>query len=124
MKTWIQTHSGIAFDLLKPTPDMIVIDDIAHALSNLCRFTGHSKFYSVAQHSRLASFMVSEQFALQALMHDASEAYLTDISAPLKALPCMAEYKKLEAKLEELAPEWMASMRIEYQASRLGRWCA
>ena len=51
-KHWIQTHSGLAFDLLDPKPDQINIHDIANALSKLCRFTGHVKqFYSVAEHS-------------------------------------------------------------------------
>lgn len=84
--TWIQTASGRKVDLLRPDPEELVIEDIAHALSNICRYTGHTgSFYSVAQHSVLASYHVSDaKFALAALMHDATEAYLGDVSKPLK----------------------------------------
>lgn len=85
MNNWIQTHSGIAFDLDYPTPDMVNVEDIAWALSNLCRFTGHvNEFYSVAQHSLLVSSKVPKRWRLAALLHDAPEAYIGDISAPLK----------------------------------------
>ena len=54
--TWILTHSGQQFDLLRPTAGMIKPLDIAHALSNLCRFNGHTRtHYSVAQHSLIAT---------------------------------------------------------------------
>lgn len=92
---WVQTYTGKKFDFLNITPDSICIEDIAHALSNICRYTGHTKeFYSVAQHSIIASEIVPEEDAFDALMHDATEAYLSDISRPLKTL--LPEYKKLE----------------------------
>jgi hypothetical protein len=99
--TWIQTFTGIQFNILEPTPEMIDIHDIAHALSNLCRFTGHSKsFYSVAQHSYLIAARVPEEDMLAALLHDAPEAYLADISSPVKRLPGFGgEYAKLEARI-------------------------
>ena len=82
---WIQTHSGRRFNPIKPNPDAIVIQDIAHALSMQCRFSGHCKdFYSVAQHSVLVSYICDSQDALWGLMHDASEAYLVDVPRPLK----------------------------------------
>jgi 5'-deoxynucleotidase YfbR-like HD superfamily hydrolase len=73
--------------------------DIAHALSNSCRFTGHVKaFYSVAQHSVHVSHNVPPEQALAALLHDASEAYLADIARPVKMQ--MEFYKQAEARLE------------------------
>lgn len=82
----IQTYTGIAFDLAEPRPDMFSIIDIAHALSNICRFTGHTRhFYSVAHHSLIASHMVRKpHYQLEGLMHDAAEAYYGDMSTPLK----------------------------------------
>lgn len=84
-KAWIETFSGIKFDILETRPEMIQIEDIAHALSQMNRFTGHCKFpYPVAQHCRLGSLLVQQEHALQFLLHDASEAYLGDMNRPLK----------------------------------------
>jgi len=81
----IRTYSGIYFDVLNPTLEMVNIEDIAHSLSMQCRWGGHiEKFYSVSQHSILCSKMVSRKNALAALLHDASEAYLIDIPRPVK----------------------------------------
>ena len=97
----ILTRSGILFALDAPTEAMIDIDDIAHALSNLCRFTGHTRlFYSVAEHSVLVSRLVPSHEALAALLHDASEAYLGDVSRPLKSL--LPEYRIIEARVTEV----------------------
>ena len=77
---WMQTHSGIQFWPLDPRPEDILIEDIAHALSNQCRFAGHCCFhYSVAQHSVLVSENVPAQDAMWGLLHDAGEAYLVDL---------------------------------------------
>lgn len=82
---WIQTYSGRRFWPLDPRTEDVCLDDIAHALSNLCRFTGHVKtFYSVAQHCVLASRAVHPDVAMLALLHDAAEAYLGDIARPWK----------------------------------------
>jgi hypothetical protein len=63
----------------------VCIEDIAHALSQKCRFTGHTKrFYSVGEHSWRASLNVAPGFELAALLHDATEAYLPDIASPVK----------------------------------------
>lgn len=84
-KEWIQTYTGRRFWPLEPRAEDVFIEDIAHALSNICRFTGHTlQFYSVGQHSVLCSYAVPESDALWALLHDASEAYLSDFARPVK----------------------------------------
>lgn len=91
--TWIQTHSGLAFDLLKPKADQIYTGDIVHALARIARFTGHTKGdlpYSVAVHSVHAHLIAAKASPadytarLWALLHDAHEAYVGDISTPMK----------------------------------------
>lgn len=86
---WMQTFSGGKFYPLNPRAEDIILDDIARALSRICRFAGHTEqFYSVAQHSVYVSAMVPLEHAMCALMHDATEAYLVDVPRPLKkALP-------------------------------------
>ena len=84
-EAWIETYTGRRFYILDPQPEQIQIEDIAHSLSLLCRFTGHVKyFYSVGQHSLLGSHLVPPQDALWFLLHDASEAYIGDMNRPLK----------------------------------------
>lgn len=81
----IVTFTGRVIEPLNPDPAEIDILDIAHALSNQCRFTGHTnEFYSVAQHSVLVSRHCAPEDALWGLLHDASEAYLADIPRPVK----------------------------------------
>jgi len=97
---WVQTYTGRRFTPTKPIINSIVLEDIAHALSMQCRFNGHIlKFYSVAQHSVLASYICDEKDKLYALLHDASEAYLSDISRPIKTK--LIEYNNLEKILQD-----------------------
>lgn len=86
---------------LDPRPEEICIEDIAHALSNLCRFTGHTRtFYSVAEHSVRVSWACDLNSALWGLLHDASEAYLCDISSPMKRSSDFGQlYLRAEVKL-------------------------
>lgn len=102
----IVTSTGLMIDISRPVIDDIQILDIAHALSNICRYVGHCHdFYSVAEHSVLVSHMVPRQHAMWGLMHDASEAYLGDVSTPLKRqLPA---YKSLEAA-------WMSAVAKKF----------
>ena len=101
--SYIRTYSGGKFWPLDPHPDDLKIEDIAHALSNLCRWTGHSeKFYSVAQHCVLVSENLPSHLQLAGLLHDASEAYLSDLSRPVKHAPGLGEvYRVAERKIED-----------------------
>jgi hypothetical protein len=102
--TWLLTATGKHFVYADPRPEMIDIRDIARALSREARFNGHaSGFYSVAQHSIMVSNIVPEEYALEALLHDASEAYLKDIPRPLKAL--LPDYKAIEARVDAVVRE-------------------
>lgn len=100
----IQTYSGGYFDIWESGPDAIHLEDIAHSLSLQCRYNGHIRmFYSVAEHCVIVAKWILDQtgdyqLALEALLHDASEAYLCDIPRPFKNL--LTEYKMLEQRVE------------------------
>lgn len=94
----IMLASGKRFDLLDPAGSDFDIEDIAHGLAHVCRYAGQCReFYSVAEHSILVSDVV-EDFAFEALMHDAAEAFIGDITRPLKQL--LPDYKALESEVE------------------------
>ena len=94
----ICTYSGFYFNAFDPNPDKILIEDIAHALSNQPRYGGHlPKFYSVAQHCLHVARCLPTNLKLCGLLHDATEAYLCDIPSPFKAR--MPEYKAAENNL-------------------------
>lgn len=99
-KSSISTVSGRFFDILRPNDYAFDIEEIATALSNICRYTGHVEcFYSVAEHSVLVSRLVPCKLALAGLLHDASEAFVGDVSSPLKKL--LPEYQKIEDSVQE-----------------------
>lgn len=111
--TWIATFTGGKFDFADIENAEIDIADIAHALSNICRFGGHcQKFYSVAEHSyHLANYFLrrndiaakqSAELAIAALWHDAPEAYIGDIVAPLKCHLQHPVYSNGAFKVESL----------------------
>lgn len=80
---WIQTYTGRRFYPLEPSHEDVYIEDVAHALSLMCRFGGHCKqFYSVAQHSVMVSKNCA--YSLHGLLHDAEEAYFADVCRPVK----------------------------------------
>ncbi len=95
---FIQTFLG-KFVLSTPVSSDINIMDIAHSLSLQCRFTGHCKrFYSVAEHSVRVANLVEPSLRKQALLHDATEAYIGDISRPLKKM--LPEIKSIERSIQ------------------------
>lgn len=98
----IQTYGGEYVSPLFPHKWTPRIDDIAHALSNLCRFTGHvRRFYSVCEHSCRVADLLPPELRLAGLLHDASEAYLGDMSRPLKHHPFFGEaYRDVERALQ------------------------
>lgn len=106
---WMQTYTGLAFRF-PPTPDMISVIDIAHALSMQCRYNGHCRrFYSVAEHSVLMArwFLDRDQpdLARAALFHDAGEAYVSDVPRPLK--PHVPAFQVLSDAVDEvIAAKW------------------
>lgn len=95
---WIQTYTGLKINVFEPDESMICIEDIAHGLSNTCRWGGHCReFYSVAQHCVLTTSLCSKGDMLWALMHDAAEAYIGDIPTPIKK--CFSGIDKIEEDL-------------------------
>lgn len=100
---WIQTYSGRCIYPLDPRPEDIDIIDIAHALSNQCRFSGHcKKFYSIAQHSVLVASMCSAENMLWGLCHDMSEYALVDLPRPLKRSQGFEAYLEAEKNFMKL----------------------
>ena len=95
---WLQTYSGRPFWPLDPRPEEIHIEDIAHSLAMRCRYGGHcTRFYSVAEHSVHVSRYVSPANALWGLLHDAPEAFSSDLPRPLKrSLP---NWKPMEDRI-------------------------
>lgn len=113
-KSSISTVSGRFYDLLAPEKYEYDIEEIAHSLSNLCRYTGHSNvFYSVAEHSVLVSRLVPERLALCGLLHDASEAFCGDVSSPLKKL--LPEYQAIEDGVQKAIADYFG---LEYPSRR------
>ena len=102
----ITTYLKKCFDPTRAKASDIEIGDIAHALSLLCRANGHFiHFYSVGQHSlnclkeaKMRGY--SKRVQLGCLLHDASEAYLSDITRPVK--PYLPQYLEIEEKLQNL----------------------
>ena len=120
----ITTYTGKHFDPLNPDTAMVDIKDVAHALSMLCRANGHFKsFYSVGQHCincarEAAARGYSRRVQLACLLHDASEAYLADVTRPVKKeLP---KYLEIEAPLQALIWEkFLVSPLTEEETARV-----
>ncbi|WP_316160937.1 hypothetical protein [Bradyrhizobium sp. SZCCHNRI20481] len=94
----IRLHSGAWFDFASPHTSDFTVEDIAHGLAHICRYSGQcSRFYSVAEHSLLVSD-VAEGFEFEALLHDAAEAFIGDITRPLKQM--LPDFKRIEAAVQ------------------------
>lgn len=102
MLPWIQTYTSKQFWPLNPKTKDICLLDIVWALSQKCRYTGHcNRFYSILEHSLLVN-KFCPNYPLEGLFHDAAEAYLPDVASPLKCLPFMSEFKKIENRILEI----------------------
>jgi 5'-deoxynucleotidase YfbR-like HD superfamily hydrolase len=112
---WIRTYSGRRFYPLAPRPQDVCIEDIAHALSMLCRYTGHvQRFYSVAEHSAYVCTSMADRLKAAgmsgrpgnsnllrwALLHDAAEAYVGDMTRPLKHQAEMTLFREVESRVQ------------------------
>ena len=105
--TWIQTYSGVRFDLAAPRAVDVRIVDIAHALSQTVRFGGHGLPYTVAQHCVLVARHLTVENRLAGLLHDAAEAYVGDVVTPLKHL--------LGPAYEDIEHRVMAAIAMHYE---------
>jgi hypothetical protein len=121
--SWIITSTGRKFWPLDPRPDDICIEDIAHGLSMCCRYAGQCpKFYSVAEHSvYVAEWMLDgrSRRALVGLLHDASEAYLGDMTRPVKRR--MPEYQAAEKRLQRCIHERFGLLDIAENPELVGQ---
>jgi hypothetical protein len=112
--TDILTFSGGYFNFADLRANKIEIEDVAHALSNVCRFAGHCpRFYSVAQHSVLVYRITRDVLGvddpvvlMQALLHDAPEAYMGDVTTPLKRF--LLGYREMEDELQQHIMQWFS----------------
>ena len=124
MGSYITTYTGMHFEPADPDPEMIRIEDIAHALSLICRGNGHVKsFWSVGQHCICCAKEAKERglsghLVLACLLHDASECYMSDIPRPFKKeLP---EYQTSEKKLLDMIyTKYLGSPLTQEEESRL-----
>lgn len=98
---WIVTHSGVRFDILEPRAELVLLEDIAHALGRVCRYGGHvTHFYTVAQHCCIVADHLPGDLKVEGLLHDATEAYLGDMPSPIKKV--LPDYKEMEARLDRV----------------------
>lgn len=100
-RDWILTWTGRKVRPLHLEPGDVCPEDVAHALANTCRYRGMGRYYSVAEHSvRVARVVYARErdlgLARWALLHDAAEAYLGDVPAPVKHLPEFAAFREAE----------------------------
>ena len=123
MKGTITTYSGLEFDTMEPDKDMVRIEDIAHALSMMTRANGHfPEFFSVAQHciqcaNEALVRSYSARVAMACLLHDGSEAYLSDITRPVKKN--MTMYLQIEEQLQRTIFEKFLDSEPEEEEAEL-----
>jgi 5'-deoxynucleotidase YfbR-like HD superfamily hydrolase len=129
MSAWVQTFSGVAFDLRAPRVEDVRIDDIAVSLARINRFTGHTIGpdligYSVAQHSVHVSRIVEQWGAppailREALLHDAGEAYYGDVASPIQRAMRDAYRSMLAELAAEIRFAWADVAKVEAIAGRV-----
>ncbi len=102
-----RTAKGIKFNILHPEPEMIDVKDIAKGLAYKPHFSGFSpQYFSIAEHSLLVQKIIANVFPknytlqLEALLHDASEAYTGDMIKPLKNL--LPNFVIIEKRIQEV----------------------
>lgn len=124
MSDCITTYTGKHFDPLHPQAELICIEDIAHALSLICRGNGHVKtFFSVGQHCifcarEALARNASKRLALAALLHDSSECYMSDVPRPFKK--SLHDYQKQEDKLLDIIyTKYLGSVLSEEEEQQL-----
>lgn len=121
----IYTCKGRQFFLSHPTFD---IEEIAHATSMQCRYTGHTKdFYSVAEHGVLVANIIaweggSLELQFEGLMHDAHEAYVSDVASPWKA--AMPQYRVVEEGVEAALRKWAGLKGTIHPTVKRADWLA
>ena len=121
--SYITTYTRKHFDPVHPDPENICIEDIAHALSMLCRGNGHvSSFWSVGEHCICCAKEAlgrgySRRLALACLLHDASECYMSDVPRPLKQ--DMARYREVERRLLQVIYEKFLGSSLTTEEEKL-----
>lgn len=120
MPDYILTYSKMKFTPTEPKGEDVRIEDIAHALSMLCRANGHySSFYSIGAHclncyEEACARRESNRVKLACLLHDACEAYISDITRPVKQY--LEEYRSIEDRLSKVIYErFLGSPLTEYE---------
>lgn len=122
MKNYISTYMGIEFSPLDPKDEYIMIEDIAHSLSLLCRANGHyTTFYSVGAHcincfEEAVARRESNRVKMACLLHDATESYISDLTRPVKKF--LPEYQDIEDKLSKVIyTRFLGSELSEYEVA-------
>ena len=122
MADYITTYTGIHMIPSEPKPEDFRIDDIAHALSLICRGNGHVKtFWSVGQHciacaKEAVERQLPDRIVLACLLHDAGECYLSDVLRPIKKE--MAVYQTIEARVLSVIYETFLGADLTEKESR------
>lgn len=95
----IELLNGNMFSFHSPDASTLEVEELAHVLSNVCRFAGHVRyFYSVAQHAVNVSLIVDRAHAKTALLHDTAEGFTNDIVTPLKHM--VSTFREIEERIE------------------------
>lgn len=121
--SYIITYTRKHFDPVHPDKELICIQDIAHALSMICRGNGHvSTFWSVGEHCICCAKEAlgrgySNRLALACLLHDASECYMSDVPRPLKQE--METYKAIENRLLQVIYQKFLGSGLTEEEERL-----